>query len=144
MNLKEVISFSKNIEYVFISTSGKEGVPVIDTVKTIELISGNKILIKEWLCDCTAINLNENKNCNLLAWDEETDAGYQLTGKVSEMQTLAFLEGYEVGQKDSKTLPQVLWRIIIDIESVGEFSHAPKERIRVITKDVKTITDRIE
>ncbi len=142
-NLKDVMAFSRKVEYVFIATANKDGEPGIDTVKTIKLDSRNRVVIKEWLCDCTVMNLYDNKNCTLLVWDENKDEGFGLTGQVTEMQTLAFLEGHKFGDKKTKTLPQVLWRIVMDVKKIGKFSHAPKERLRVITQNDRTITKRM-
>ena len=142
-NLKEIIDFSNNVEFVFIATSGKDCTPNIDTVKSLQLIRGRKIAIKEWLCDRTIENLSENKNCTLLVWDEKKYTGYQLTGEAVEMRTLAFLDGYKSGIKEKESLPQVLWGLKITIDKIREFSHEPKEKLRIITKDDKNITDRM-
>jgi general stress protein 26 len=121
--LKQVVRFTKDIDYIIMVTTSRDGVPHITTAGELKY-DENKNLIKiaEWFCSTTVANLNANKHIGIVVWKPEIDRGYQLQGSLMEVRNTAVLDGYT--KKESQTqFPQTRKELLIKVEKITEFSH---------------------
>ena len=61
----------------------------------------------------------------LVVWDEATDSGFQLLGRVENISERAVMNGYLPETERSAPLPQSEKIIEVTIDKVIAFSHAP-------------------
>jgi hypothetical protein len=76
------------------------------------------IVLSDWECPVTLMNLKANKSITIVVWDVTTDCGYQILGQVEHIRTLDLtdddLAGAIVGDRE-------LW---VKPHRVFAFSHA--------------------
>jgi hypothetical protein len=58
-------------------------------------------------------------------WDKKDDAGYQLIGEAEQVEDICMLNGYDPKTEGKIAVPQVERRIIMRINKVIDFTHAP-------------------
>jgi hypothetical protein len=75
-------------------------------------------------CPGTVENIQHNRRIALVVWDEGRDTGYQLLGEVKEVKELSFMDGY-APETESRMPPQVERQLIIHVNKILAFSHAP-------------------
>jgi len=123
--LKKAIQFYEKSGYGFLATASAEGLPHIACVGKIDLISPDSIAITEWFCPRTVRNLSKNPSLSLVLWDQSDDRGYQLLGTSQRQEDTALLNGYSVEEETRPPLPQVEWKLLMSVNKVLEFTHAP-------------------
>jgi hypothetical protein len=69
-------------------------------------------------------NLEDRRRIALVVWDPETDRGYQLLGRVTEVKEQAVIDGY-VPEGAEGGPPQVERELIVSVEEVLHFSRGP-------------------
>ena len=79
----------------------------------------------EWFCMGTIANLKKNPRVSLVIWDKKDDAGYQLIGEAEQVEDICMLNGYDQKTEGKIAVPQVERRIIMRINKVIDFTHAP-------------------
>ncbi len=81
--------------------------------------------MSSWFCPGTVTNLERNRRISLVVWDAAEDTGYQLVGEVEKVEESAFLNGYAPEVEGSSPSPQVERRLLVRVDKVIGFSHAP-------------------
>jgi hypothetical protein len=123
--IKKTIKFAKNVGYVIIATCDRDGKPHIATAGKLRYDDGdnNVVRVSEWFCTKTVENLHLKGHISVVAWEPGRDIGYQLLGKVLEIQNNAVLNGY-TPKEDLMHVPQTRHELAIEVEKITEFSHA--------------------
>ena len=137
--LKQFVEIAKIAGYVILATSDKDGRPHIATAAKLEYETvGDWLKISEWFCSKTVANLHVNEHISIVAWQPETDKGYQLLCKLKEVRNSAVLNGYT--EKEAKEhIPQSKHELLVEVEKITEFSHAvhSDEDLMNLHKEVK-------
>ena len=123
--IQKALELADQLQHVFVATADAKGLPHVATAGKLKLESDGRVAVTAWFCPGTVDNLQDNHSIALVVWDSTGDTGYQLVGEVQRMEELAFLDGYTPGVEDSTPSPQVERQLIIRVDTVLAFSHAP-------------------
>ena len=99
--------------------------PHLTAVGKANVTPEKKLAVTGWFCPATVANVKVNPQVGIIVWDRENDIGYQLLGRSVELKDLAMLNGYEPQLESNRQVPQVERELIIEIEKVLLFRHAP-------------------
>ena len=119
--VKAAIKIADKLQYFFIATADLQGVPHVATAGEMKLKNPGELEVSFWFCPKTMDNLTDNKHISLIIWDAKENSGYQLLGKVEDIQMAQILDGYIEGEE---TLPQSRWFLTVRVDTVMEFIHA--------------------
>ena len=61
----------------------------------------------------------------MVVWDPTPDRGYQVVGEVEKIEEQAMMNGYSAETESRSPLPQVERKLLVKVEKVLAFSHAP-------------------
>jgi uncharacterized protein len=123
--IHSAVALGQKLEHVFVATADAEGLPHVAAAGRISLGSEGLLTVAAWFCPGTVLNLRNNPKVALVIWDEIADTGYQLIGKVEKVEETAMLDGYIPEMEGKDPSPQVERRLLIRVEKVIAFSHAP-------------------
>jgi hypothetical protein len=119
------------VGHLFPATADAAGSPHIAVVKDIEPGPGDSVLLTMWPCQYTFANLEKNPNVSLVIWQPEKDTGYQLCGKVEDIENVAVLNGYLPGLENKKHYPQEEIKVRVRIKKVLNFQQAPHLDVKI-------------
>jgi pyridoxine/pyridoxamine 5'-phosphate oxidase len=123
--LKKAIALAEKAGSIFIATVDAHGVPHIAAATKADLTPEGRVAITEWFCPGTIANLQQNFHVSLVIWDKENDSGYQLLGDIENVEDICMLNGYDPKTEGKSAIPQVERRVIVNINKVIDFTHAP-------------------
>lgn len=127
--LREAVRLAGIMEYVLVGTASKEKEPHIAVATSINIVDDVHVTVSAWFCPTTVINLFENPSVSLVIWDSQSDTGYQLVGTSEQVENMAVL-GCWTPEVDGKiSAPQVERRILVRIDKIIDFRHAPHNDI---------------
>lgn len=110
---------------VFVSTTNDHGVPHVAAAGTVSKAEQGRIAVTEWFCPGTAANALPGRPISVVVWDSAHDLGHQIIGRVSAVEELSMLDGYQPYEHKHSPVPQVKRSLIIDVEQIMAFSKAP-------------------
>jgi len=111
---------------VIIGTANQEGIPHLAMEKGIRLVGEKTIYFETWFCKNTIENLQENPKVVVALWDQNTQKGYQLLGRMKSIEEGPILNGYIPGEEAEQfSFPPQAYQITIDIEKVTQFLCGP-------------------
>lgn len=122
--IKKAVDLGQKLGYVFLTTAGNNGVPHLTIATKICMYSKTKLSVAGWFCPGTVVNLENNPNMGVTAWDQKSDTGYQLLGKKEDLREIAVLNGYVPKLEKKLHLPQAEREVMINVEKVFEFKQA--------------------
>jgi pyridoxine/pyridoxamine 5'-phosphate oxidase len=123
--IHSAVALGQKLEHVFVATADAEGLPHVAAAGRISLGDEGLMTVSAWFCPGTVMNLRQNPKVSLVIWDEAADTGYQLLGKVEKVEETAMLNGYIPEKEGKDPSPQVERRLLIRVDKVTAFSHAP-------------------
>ena len=112
--LNTAVELAEKLEHVFVATAGK-----------LSQTSEGQITVAAWFCPGTVANLKNNRKISLVVWDAPLDRGYQLLGRVEKVEEIAMMDGYSPEADKYPPMPQVENRLLVRVDKVIAFSHAP-------------------
>lgn len=127
--LKGALSLAEKLGHIFVATADSRGLPHIAAAGKLTLHPGGLLAISAWFCPGTVSNLSENRSIALVVWDAKKDIGFQLSGEVKEVQELGVLDGYAPAVEAKMRLPQVQRKLLVELDKIIEFKHAPHSDI---------------
>lgn len=127
--IKEAVRLAEKLHHIFVATADKEGLPHIAAAGKILLNPDGTIAVTSWFCPASVSNLQDNKKIALVVWDKDEDKGFQLLGEVEDMMELGILDGYVPEVEAKSVLPQVQRQLLVRVDKVIEFKHAPHSDI---------------
>ena len=127
--LETAVNLTEKVKYILIASSDSKGLPHVAVAGEVTFVSGDHIIVKGWFCPGTVANLQENNLIALVVWDAHTDKGYQLLGEAEKVEDLAMLDGYAPVIEDKSPLPQVERQLVMRVDKIIEFKHAPHSDI---------------
>lgn len=122
--LQSAVSLATRVDHVFVATVGPDGTPHLAAAAKVAL-AGETLEISAWFCPVTVVNLRYNRSISLVIWDQSSDQGYQLLGQAERVEELAMMDGFLPGQEESPPLPQVERKMVVRVERILDFHHAP-------------------
>ena len=127
--LRDAVTLAKKLGHIFIGTVGQDGVPHIAAAGKLNFETEDRVEVMAWFCPTTVANLQVNRAISLVIWDLESDKGFQLLGETEQIVDLAFLDGYIPGQEESHPVPQIERKLVIRVDKILDFTHAPHSDI---------------
>jgi uncharacterized protein len=127
--LREAVNLAVRIEYVLIGTASKKKEPHIAVATGINIVDDVHVTVSAWFCPTTVINLFENPSVSLVIWDQESDTGYQLIGASEGVENMAVLGCWTPEIDKQMPVPQVERRVLVRIDRIIDFKHAPHNDI---------------
>ena len=88
-----------------------------------------RVAVSAWFCPTTVANLQRSRWVSLVIWDPKVDIGYQLLGETEKVQEIAKMNGYAPGLESKSPLPQVERQLLVRVEKIVDFKHAPHSDI---------------
>lgn len=122
--LQDALLLAARVGHVLIGTCDRQGVPHLATAGKMAVRHDGPIAISAWFCPGTVANLQDNPQVSIVAWDPQTDHGFQILGAVEDIEEMAVLDGYMPGQAVEQ-IPQVERRLIIQPQKIMRFRLAP-------------------
>jgi len=124
--LNKAVGLVEKLEHLFVATADASGLPHVAASHKASLIPNGALLsVEAWFCPGTMANLKVNRHIALVVWDPKTDEGYQLLGEAEEFEDVLIMDGYAPEVEGTRTLPQVERRLVIQVDRILRFSHAP-------------------
>ncbi len=123
--IRQAVDLGNRMKHIFVSTSNSRGLPHLAAAGTIRRVSEDHIAVEAWFCPGTVQNLHDNPMISVVAWDPETDIGHQLLGEVEKVEEIAIMNGFSPDIESKTQLPQAERKLIIRVDKVLAFSHAP-------------------
>ncbi|MEW5804951.1 MAG: pyridoxamine 5'-phosphate oxidase family protein [bacterium] len=111
---------------VLIGTADRRGFPHLAMEMGVQWVKERTMRFESWFCLSTIKNLKENPKVAVAIFDQQTQKGYQMLGRIESIHEAAILNGYIPGEKpDEHGIPPQAYRIDIAIEEVLFFSSGP-------------------
>ncbi len=123
--IRRAVDLGSRVKHIFVSTSNSSGLPHLAAAGAIHRVSESHIAVEEWFCPGTIQNLLDNPMISVVAWDPKTDVGHQILGEVEKVEEIAMMNGFSPEIETSAQLPQAERKLIIRVDKVLAFSHAP-------------------
>jgi hypothetical protein len=124
-SIQKAIALGSEMGHVIVATADRGGAPHVAASSRISMEDDGRIGISEWFCPGTLANLRVNSQIAIVVWDPEKDRGYQLLGRSEGIKDMAFMDGLATGAGTESPLPQVERKILVRVDRVIRFSHAP-------------------
>jgi hypothetical protein len=121
----KAVDLGNRMKHVFVATANSRGLPHLAAAGAIRLVSEGRIAVEAWFCQGTVQNLHDNPMISVVAWDPEIDIGHQLLGEVEKVEEIAIMNGFSPEIEAKAQLPQSERKLIIRVDEVLAFSHAP-------------------
>ncbi len=121
----KIVELGVKVGNVFLATADPDSMPHLATAGHISRTSDNRVVVSEWFCPGTVKNLQHNPAIAIVVWDAVNDIGHQLIGEVEKIEETAMLNGYAPEIESSKSFPQAKRDLIVRVDTVLAFSHAP-------------------
>lgn len=121
----EALRIAEGDGLVLVATAGPRGIPHIAAAGGIEMDPDGKLAVTEWFCPTTLENLTSDPALAVVVWDETADKGYQFLGRLCRIQDVGVLDGFAPGVESEPPLPQVLRKLVIEVEEVLAFERGP-------------------
>lgn len=111
--------------YALIATAGRDGRPHLAAARKIADAGKSRVEVTEWFCPGTIENLGDNKQVSVVVWDNALDRGLQLLGRVCLVDNAGMLDGYDPATQEAAHMPQVHYRLVVEVERALTFTSAP-------------------
>jgi len=123
--IERAVALAQKLQHAFVGTSNRDGTPHIAAAASLNITEDENLAVASWFCPATVSNLQENRNVSVVVWNPETDEGVQLVGTVKAIEETAIMDGYAPELETAQPSPQVERRLVVKVEKVIAFSHAP-------------------
>lgn len=129
--VQKAVALGEKVRHILIATADGNGLPHVTAAGTINHADDIRVEISAWFCPGTLTNLSENRKLALIVWDSESDRGYQLLGQMEDMVETSIMNGFEPELEKSAPMPQIERKLVVRVERVLSFSHAPHSDLEV-------------
>jgi hypothetical protein len=109
------------------ATAGRNGIPHVTSSEAMIVAEDGTVKLTYWFCPLTMENLRRNPRCSIVAWDEVSDSGYQVLGKVTKTEEIAVLDGYSADLFEKSFIPQVKRKLTVEVDKVLAFTRSPHD-----------------
>jgi hypothetical protein len=127
--LNQAVALAQKLQHVFIATTDGRGLPHLAAAAKLALTPEGRVAVSAWFCPTTVANLERSRRVSLVIWDPKVDIGYQLLGETEKVQEIAMMNGYAPGLESKSPLPQVERQLLVRVDKIIDFKHAPHSDI---------------
>lgn len=106
---------------MFVVTADRSGGPHVAVADELEAAPENRLAVAEWYCRTTIDNLEQNRTVALVAWDPETDDGFQVVGQVERSEEVAMQDGEAADLESPRAFPQARRKLLITVNRTLKF-----------------------
>ena len=118
--IQKLVDVAARVGYLFVVTADQKGLPHLAVARKFNVVSERHLLIADWFCPKTSENLAINLHVACVAWDPESDLGFQAFGVLQDAEEIAMLD--EFADEAPETIPQSEKQLTIRIDDVVSFS----------------------
>ena len=123
--LDQAVVLAQRLQHVFVATTDGKGLPHMAAAGKLALTPEGRVAVAAWFCPMTVANLQKNHRVSLVIWDPKVDTGYQLLGETEKVEEIAMMNGYVPGAESRHPLPQVERQLLVRVNKIIDFKHAP-------------------
>ena len=123
--LNQAVILAQRLQHVFVATTDGKGLPHMAAAGKLALTPEGRVVVAAWFCPATVANLQKNRRVSLVIWDPKVDTGYQLLGETEKVEEIAMMNGYVPGTESRHPLPQVERQLLVRVDKIIDFKHAP-------------------
>jgi len=123
--MDRAVALGSEVGLILVGTADRSGVPHVAAASGISDRGHGRIDVTEWFCPGTLANLEVNPGLAVVVWDPGRDVGFQMLGESEGVEETAVMDGLPPGAEARDPLPQVERRILMRVDKVIRFSHAP-------------------
>jgi hypothetical protein len=123
--LERAVALGNRLGQAFVLTVDGNSAPHLASAGRMEALGDQRISISEWFCPGTLSNLQVNPRISVVVWDPAEDTGFQMVGESEGVTEEAMMDGFTGEAGEGSPLPQVERTILVRVEKVLHFSHAP-------------------
>jgi hypothetical protein len=123
--IERAVNLGNTVGYVLLATAGADGLPHLAASRKMTVEPDGRIGISEWFCPGTLENLQVNPRISIVVWDPLGDTGFQILGRSEKVEDVSAMDGLSPEQGQKPPLPQVERKILIQVDKVIHFTHAP-------------------
>jgi len=123
--IEKAIELAAELGHVFLATADGGGLPHMAASRSLTAEPDGALGISEWFCPGTLANLQINPGISIVVWNPVNDLGYQILGQCEKVEDLSVMDGFLPGDKKEPPLPQVERKILVKVNKIIHFSHAP-------------------
>jgi hypothetical protein len=91
------------------------------------LAGAGTVELSYWFCPLTMENLGLNPRCSIVVWDDASNTGFQVLGRVAKTEDLEMLDGFSAGSFENEHVPQVKRKLTVEVERILAFANAPHD-----------------
>ncbi len=122
VKLKEAIRLADNGAQILMATADANGLPFLAMGGELALSENEQLVLREWTWPQITVNLHQNPQLAVVVWDDVLERGYQLFGRVIDMEEVGMLNGYVAGEEEQPFRPQVEKEIFVQVQKIVSFS----------------------
>jgi hypothetical protein len=123
---QRAVALGERWQHAWISTTDEAGTPHIASVGSFFAGENDRLILGDWSCPVTLVNLRHNPRIAIVVWDVYTDEGYQILGDVEAIVPAA--PEHEIGAESLPLDEKELW---VRVGKVLAFSHAPHNDVEL-------------
>ena len=123
--LNQAVALAQKLQHVFVATTDGKGVPHLAAAGKLDHAPAGRVAVAAWFCPTTVANLPKNRRLALVVWEPKEDLGYQLLGEAEKVEEVAMMNGYAPGTESKSPLPQVERQLLVRVDKIIDFKHAP-------------------
>ncbi len=123
--LHQAVGLAQRLQHVFVATTDGKGLPHMAAAGKLALTPEGRVAVAAWFCPTIVANLQKNRRVSLVIWDPKVDHGYQLLGETEKVEDIAMMNGYAPGVDSQPPLPQVERQLLVRVDKIIDFKHAP-------------------
>jgi hypothetical protein len=123
--IKKAVKLGDQLGHIFVATADADGLPHVAASGKISVENESWVGVSEWFCPGTLSNLRDNPRMALVVWDAKNDIGFQILGACERVDEISTMGGFSTDVVNDKVLPQVERKILLRVDKIIRFSHAP-------------------
>ena len=124
-SLQRAVVLAREAGAVFVATADHGGLPHITAVDSPSLLpQERKVVFEAWFCPRMIANLEANRWMALVVWDSARKEGYQVFGRVEEVEDVLLMNGYSPEMEAVSPLPQAKKRLTLRADKIITFGNA--------------------
>ena len=124
-SIVHAVALARRLGHLFVATADAQGLPHVAAAATMDSVAENRVAVSAWFCPGTLANLDQNRFVSLIVWDADADSGFQLLGRVENINEKAVMNGYLPETEGLAPMPQIERILEVAVNRVIVFSHAP-------------------
>ena len=117
--LNRAVALAREAGAVFVATADHGGLPHITAAGSPSLLpEQKKVVLEAWFCPRMIANLDANRWMALVVWDSARKEGYQVFGRVEEVEDVLLMNGHSPEMEAANPLPQAKKRLTLRADKI--------------------------